>query len=128
MGGCVRITAHDGHSGQRQAFLRANHVDDSVIGRTHTEALYPKFAAVLLQSLHLLAAYRILYALLLVRWGIMVGHCKHLVGAQHAASLVTYGVKRLRSGNLVAVQTVYVKHIGAIGNRLDHMCIPNLVK
>jgi hypothetical protein len=103
-------------------------MDDSVIGATQSKTPYSKLAAVTLKCLHLLASHRIVNAVTAVRLRIMVRHGNHTLGAQHAATLVTYGIKSLRGGNLMAVQTVYVKLCRTVRYGMYHMRIPYLVK
>ena len=103
-------------------------MDDSVIGTTQTKAPYSKLPAVLLKSLNLLAAHRIINAVGAVRLRIMVRHCNHTLRTQHAATLLTDGIERLRGCNLVAVQTVYVQLRRTVRDGLHYMRIPYLVK
>ena len=103
-------------------------MDDSVVGAAQSKAPYSKLAAVTLKCLHLLAAHRIVNAVTAVRLRIMVRHGNHTLGAQHAATLVTNGIERLRGGNLVTVKTVYVQLCGTVGDGLHYMRIPYLVK
>ena len=126
MGRRVRIAANYRHSGQTQAFLGTNHVDDAVILRHHTVVSQSELFGVLSQRVHLLLRYRIFNKfILIVRWRIVVGHAVNLLGAETFQSASPHTVESLRRCHLVAIQAVDVKLCGSVFYLLHHVLIPN---
>ena len=103
-------------------------MDDTVVLGAHGKVADAKLGAVLCQCLHLFASYGVIDALLLVARRVVVGHCHHLLGAEHAYILVSQCIECLRCGHLMAIEAVDVKLGGAILYLLYHVGIPDFIK
>ena len=103
-------------------------MDDAVVLCSHGKVTYAKLGTVLGQGLHLLTSYRVIDALLLVAGSIMVGHCHHLLGTEHADVLVPQCIKCLRCRHLMAVQSVYIQLCGTVLYLLYYVGVPDFVE
>ena len=103
-------------------------MDDTIILGAHGEVADTKLGAVGSECLHLLAAYGVIDALLLVARCVVVGHCHHMIRAEHTDILVSQCVERLRCGHLVTIEAVDIKLCGTIRNTLHDVCVPDFVE
>ena len=124
----VRVAAHDGHAGQREGLLGTHHVDDAVVAGAHGEVADAELLTVLPERLHLLAAYGVVDALLLVAGGVVVGHGHDALGAEGLDTLVAQGVEGLRRGHLVSVEAVDVELSGAVLHVLHDVGVPDFIE
>ena len=108
MGTGVGVTTNDGHTRQRECFLRTYNMDDTIVLRTHCKVFDTKFLTVVCKRFNLLATYRVVDYFLLVGWCVVVGHSYDVVGTEYLHTFVSQCVKCLRTGHFVCVQTVYI--------------------
>ena len=103
-------------------------MDDTIIFGSHGKVADAKLGAVGSKCLYLFATYRVINALLLVAWSVMVGHCHHMVGAEYADVLISQCVERLRCSHLMTLEAVDVKLCGTIRNALHNVRVPDFVE
>ncbi len=127
----VRVAADDGHAGLGGAELRADHVDDALIGVLHVEELDAELGAVLAQRVDLRGGD-------LVRddEAIVCGSCGHVVidggdvtvGAAEFAACHANAVEGLRGGDLVDELEIDVEDRRLAGGFGDDVILPHLLK
>ena len=124
----MRVSTYDGHTRQRQSLLRTYNVYYTVVLCSHCKMLNTKLLTVCLKSLYLLTSYGIVYALLLIRWSIMIRHSIDVTWTKNFQSFVTQRIKSLRCCHLMTIQTIYIQLCGTILYRLHHMSVPYFIK
>ena len=92
----MRIAANYCHAWQGEGFLRSYNMYDAVVFRAHSEMPDAELCTVGGKCLYLLASYRVVYMVLLVGRGVMVGHSDDMVRTEHLDLLVAQGIEGLR--------------------------------
>jgi hypothetical protein len=129
VGGGVAVAAHHGHAGQRRAVLRADDVDDALVGvlegEVHQRA---EVADVGVERLHLQARDRVLDAFVpVVGRRVVVGVGDHALLAPRLAAGQAQALEGLRAGHLVHEVAVDVEQARAVGFLADDVRFPEFV-
>ena len=128
VGGGVAVAAHDGHAGQGQPLLGADHVDDALAGAAHRVLDDAELGGVGPQHLDLLARDRVGDRLVDVGGGdVVVLGGDGQVGAAHGAPVEAEAVERLRRGDLVHEVEVDVEQVGLALGPVHDVALPDLV-
>ena len=125
----MRVTAYDGHARQRQSALRTYDVDNAVLFVHHTEMGQSKLLGIAGQRIHLCLAHRVFDGLVLVvSRRVVVRHTVDLLWAKALQATTAHTFKSLRTGHLMAIESVDIELSGTIFHLLHHVGIPNLIK
>ena len=125
----VRVAADNGHARQREALLRAHHMDDAVVGRHHAVVGQSELAGITLQRVHLLLRHGVGDGFVLVVSGrVVVGHAVNLSRTEALQTARTQTVESLRRCHLVTIEPVNIKLCGTVGHNLHHVLVPYLVE
>ena len=125
----VRVTADDSHAGLSQSKLRANDVDDSLIGVPQGVQTDTKFLRIFAQSIDLRAAGDICDRQINVHCGgVVIFGCDREIGATHLASSHAQTIKCLRAGHFMNQMQVDVEQVrGAIFPMYNYVISPDLL-
>ena len=124
----VAVAADDGHARQREALFGAHHVDDALTAVELVVILDAELGGVDGQLRHLLAALGILNALGAIGGRhVVIDHGERLARLVHLAAGRPQALEGLRAGHLVHEMAVDVEERSAVGLRLDHVVVEDLV-
>ncbi len=122
------ISAHDGSTGQSEALLRANDMDNSLAFVEFIVVFNPELAGVGAQGVHLKLAFGIVDAFGAIRGGdIVIDDRQREFRASDLALVVTQTFKSLSTGDFVYQMPVYIDQAGAIWFGTDNVGIPDFV-
>ncbi len=130
----VRIAAHDGRSGKREALLGPDDMDDALFGSSGADAGDAEFGGVAPQRGKLRGALGIGDGQLgaigrEARGGgqIVIGDRECQIGAAHPATGRAQALEGLRAGDFVDQVPVDIEEAGAVRAALDEMGVPDLL-
>src|SRR3954454_9283234 len=121
------VSADDGHAGLGQTELRADDVDDALVGVAHRMQAYADLGAVLSQRLDLLAADRIFDRAVGGGDVVVLGGDGEVRTSYDAVGL-TQAVERLGAGDLVDQVQVDVEQVGLVVGGAYDVRVPDLFR
>ena len=123
----VAVPAHDGRSGQCEALLGSDDVDDAVARVVDAEQRNPELLAVADQGVDL--ELRVLaHPFAAVGGDVVVDHRDGRVGAPHPAPRLPQPLVGLRGRHLVGEVTVDVEQAGAVFLGRDDVAVPDFLE
>ncbi len=128
--GRVTVAAHHGHSGLREAELRAHHVDDALFEVTHRVQPHAELRAVAAKRLDLQARHGVRDRLVDVdgRDVVVLGGDRQ-VGPAQLAVRKAQAVERLGAGDFVEQMEVDVEQVRLRATAVAHnVCLPHLLR
>ncbi|MFT5125090.1 MAG: hypothetical protein ACI97B_003734 [Verrucomicrobiales bacterium] len=125
----VGVSANNGQSGNGDAQLGADDVNDPLIGAAHTVEGDPEFFAVGFQGLDLSQGDGILDLQPVIRGGHVVIHGgKRELRMTHLATGQPQAFESLRAGDFMYEMAIDVQYGGAVLEDFDHVAIPYFVE
>ncbi len=124
----MTVAANHGHSGQGEALLWADHMDDSLAGVTHRIKLHTELLAVAAKRLHLFATDRVGDRLVDIGGGnvvVLCGYGQFRVAYLPAGNPKT--VECLWRGDLVYEVQIYEKQVGVAVGGSDQVAVPDFL-
>ena len=126
--GGVAVPADQRGTGQREALLRTDDVDDALALVELIEIFEPEQLGVLGEIGDLRGALRVGIGRLAVRGRhVVIDHAQRLFRRPHLAAAQAQTFERLRARHLVHEMAVDIDEAGSVGLLIDQMVVPDLV-
>jgi hypothetical protein len=124
----VRVSAHDKHSGLRQAKLRADDVHDALIVVPQRELANTELSAVVSQNGNLVRRHRVRdRAIDVLRRYVVVLGSKRQLGAPHGPASIPKALEGLRTADFMHEVHIDVKEIRCPRGTAHSLLVPDLL-